>query len=92
MAKQTEVALRFLSDGKPHSHREVYRELYMNPNVMSRLRQEGHNVRCWRDGDTWWYQLLPNQGSRLPEPAPLTDGTVPEILDGQMTLEGASNE
>ena len=92
MAKQTEVALRFLSDGKPHSHREVYSQLYMNPNVMSRLRQEGHNVRCWRKGDTWWYQLDPDWRAQLPEPAPLTDGTVPEILEGQLTLEGASDD
>ena len=88
MAKQTEVALRFLSDGKPHSHREVYRNLYMNPNVMSRLRQEGHNVRCWREGDTWWYQLQSDWRDELPTPAPLADGTVPEILEGQMTFDG----
>lgn len=90
--KQTDVALRFLSDGQPHSHREVYSQLYMNPNVMSRLRQEGHNVRCWRDGDTYWYQLVPDWRAELPDPAPLNDGTTPQVLEGQLTLEGADDE
>jgi len=79
-------ALEILGDGKPHSHRELYSRLRGNPNVISKLRKDGHNIVTVRHQGEWWYQLGERYTGR-PAPAPLVDGTVPEVAPDQMSLE-----
>ena len=79
-------ALEILADGVPHSHRELYSRLRANPNVISKLRKDGHFIHTWRAGGEWWYQLRYSPPSR-PKPAPLANGTVPEVAPDQMSLE-----
>lgn len=54
----SERVLRLLSDGQPHSYREGYRLGVMLHSRVSDLRKRGHNIRCWREDGSYWYQLL----------------------------------
>lgn len=49
--------LQLLSDGEPHSHLEGYRLGVMLPSRVADLRRDGHDIRCWRDGDLYLYAL-----------------------------------
>jgi hypothetical protein len=50
--------LALLSDGLPHSHHELYRLYVMAHSRVSDLRKQGHDIRCWREGDSYLYQLV----------------------------------
>jgi hypothetical protein len=76
-------ALEILRDGEPHSHRELYRELRANPNVVSKLRKEGWLISCTRRDGGYWYRL---EAEPRPVPAPLLNGEVPEISTDQLAL------
>jgi hypothetical protein len=76
--------LAILADGRRHSHTELYRRARANPNVVSKLRKDGYVITCERFGQGYWYRLV---SSPRPEPAPLADGTVPELAPGQVSLE-----
>lgn len=59
--------LQVLSDGQPHSHRELYRLGMIVHSRISDLRRKGHNISQWRDGDLYWYELgaVPEADSSL---------------------------
>ena len=52
-----ELVLELLSDGEPHSHHEGYRLGVMLHSRVSNLRKRGYEIRCWRDGNDYLYQL-----------------------------------
>ena len=56
-----EKVLALLRDGKPHSHMEGYRLGVMLHSRVADLRKKGHQIRCWRDGDQYLYQLHQNR-------------------------------
>jgi hypothetical protein len=55
--------LELLSDGKPHSHHELYALNVIAHSRVAELRKRGHNIACWTEtvrGDkVAVYQLLP---------------------------------
>lgn len=59
MTKQTDTQrlLAVLSDGRPHSHKSLYRLGIMVHSRAADLRRKGHEVVCWRDGTRYFYQL-----------------------------------
>lgn len=59
MVTHNERVLELLSDGKPHSHHEGYALHVMLHSRVSDLRREGHDIRCWREGDLYLYMLVP---------------------------------
>lgn len=52
-----ERVLQLLSDGKPHSHHELYALHVIAHSRVSELRKRGHRIDQWRDGDQYLYQL-----------------------------------
>lgn len=50
--------LSLLQDGAPHSHMEGYRLGVMLHSRVADLRKDGYEIRCWRDGDDYLYQLV----------------------------------
>jgi hypothetical protein len=79
--------LEILGDLRPHSHREIYHRMRGNPNVISKLRKEGYTIAMERRGGEYWYQLQGLSARPRPQPAPLADGTVPELDVNQLSLE-----
>jgi hypothetical protein len=58
-----------LSDGKPHTHLELYALGTVAHSRVSDLRKKGHAIEQWRDGDLYLYRLLspaPVSGDRPP--------------------------
>lgn len=55
--KQRVLAL--LSDGQPHTHHELYRLGCVAHSRVSDLRRDGHEIHQWRDGDNYFYKLVP---------------------------------
>lgn len=55
----TERLLVALSDGKPHSHHELYGLHMIVHSRVSDLRRKGHTIRAWREHGDYWYQLEP---------------------------------
>lgn len=53
-----EKVLALLSDGQPYSHREMYGLFVMAHSRVADLRKRGHDIRCWREGDLYFYRLL----------------------------------
>ena len=51
--------LALLSDGRPHSHLEIYDLRVVAHSRISALRKLGHKIECSREGSLYWYQLLP---------------------------------
>jgi hypothetical protein len=52
-----ERVLELLSDGEPHSHHEGYRLNVMLHSRVADLRKQGHEIACWREGDSYFYRL-----------------------------------
>lgn len=64
MSKTTgnQRVLRLLSDGKHHSHHELYALRVIAHSRIADLRKRGHVITCERAGDDYVYQLhLPGQ-------------------------------
>ena len=76
-----ERVLELLSDGKPHSHHEIYGLFVVGHSRIADLRKRGHVIESWRDGDDYLYQLhksaepesstAAGAGAPSPEPHPL---------------------
>lgn len=68
--------LALLSDGEPHSHRELYGLYVIAHSRISDLRKRGHNIISWREGDSYFYRLLSDSRS-IPSPAIAEHAVVP---------------
>ncbi len=53
-----ERVLDLLSDGLPHSHHEIYRLFVIGHSRVADLRKQGYRIDQWREGDSYWYQLI----------------------------------
>lgn len=51
--------LALLSDGRPHSHLEIYDLRVVGHSRIANLREQGHNIRCERRDGLYWYVLDP---------------------------------
>jgi hypothetical protein len=66
--------LDLLSDGKPHSHLEVYDLRVVAHSRVAALRAAGHLIDCWKADGVYWYRLLDGGGgSPLPLVAPAVE-------------------
>lgn len=94
--------LYLLSDGKPHSHLEIYDLHVVAHSRISNLRAQGHSIRCWREGDLYWYELAESplscsatEPAGADEPSPRsnlvggTDAHNPAGSPLQLSLEAA---
>jgi hypothetical protein len=79
-----ERILEVLSDGLPHSHRELYRLGVMAHSRVADLRKDGHNISCWWEDHQYFYRLE----QRLLESATV-DGLSP-VADSSGRPAGAS--
>lgn len=52
-----ERVLALLSDGKPHTHHEIYALHVVGHSRIADLRKRGHVIHAWRDGALHLYQL-----------------------------------
>lgn len=53
--------LAVLADGQPHSLQEIHAHagpMRLNSRIAELRRPYGRDIRCWRDRDTYWYQLV----------------------------------
>ena len=87
-----ERVLRLLSDGQPHSHRELYGLYVIAHSRVSDLRKRGHDIEAWRDGDDYMYRLcsggpsaVPTAGDRLPSEPSVADAP-PSASPEQLSL------
>lgn len=55
--------LEILSDGRPHSHLELYALGTVAHSRISDLRKKGHEIHQWRNGDLYLYRLVPSLAS-----------------------------
>jgi hypothetical protein len=63
--------LEILGDGQPHSHHEFYGFCVLHSRISELRRRYGYDIRCWRDGDDYLYQL---GGVRESDLVPATGG------------------
>ena len=90
-----ERVLRLLSDGQPHSHRELYGLYVIAHSRVSDLRKRGHVIESWRDGDDYMYQLCSGGPSALAPQAngspsdPSAADAPPSASPEQLVLEAA---
>lgn len=58
--------LILLGDGLPHSTRDVVMRAKVCAvnSAIAELRDNGIPIRCWREGDIWYYQLGDDDGRR----------------------------
>lgn len=54
--KQKVFAL--LSDGRPHTHHELYALGCVAHSRVADLRRDGHHIEQWRDANSYWYRLM----------------------------------
>lgn len=54
-----ERVLDLLSDGRAHSHLEIYDLRVVGHSRVASLRSKGHNIRCERRDGLYWYVLDP---------------------------------
>ena len=92
-----EKVLALLSDGKPHTHHEIYGLYVIGHSRIADLRKRGHVIESWRDGDDYLYQLCAGEPS-APSPRLTADsseesearlGTPSLASPAQLTLEAA---
>lgn len=53
----TQKILELLQDGREHSHTELYRLHCIAHSRVSERRKRGHNIKCEREHETYWYWL-----------------------------------
>lgn len=54
-----ERVLQLLSDGRPHSHLQLYDLRVVAHSRVASLRAKGHNIRCYRKDGLYFYVLDP---------------------------------
>jgi hypothetical protein len=92
--------LQVLSDGRPHDHRQLYALGMIVHSRVADLRDKGHTILCWREGDTSYYQLAgtgsehghgDEQNVSCDAATPPKDGVpVPANIVGQLSLVEAA--
>jgi hypothetical protein len=70
--------LALLSDGRPHSHLEIYDLRVVAHSRVSALRKLGHTIECSREGSLYWYRLLPQTAPE--QLLPSGSGAVPSLV------------
>ena len=87
-----EKVLALLSDGKPHTHHEIYGLFVIGHSRIADLRKRGHVIESWRDGDDYLYQLCP-EGPSVPEGSDsepsAADSPPSSASSGQLSLVAA---
>ncbi len=68
--------LRLLSDGKPHTHHEIYDLHVVGHSRISDLRADGYVIDRWNEGMTSVYQLLSGPVESRSEETVGADGLV----------------
>ncbi len=50
---------KVLADGQPHTTLDLIQKAQVCAvnSIASELRRNGLPIRCWREGDVWYYQL-----------------------------------
>jgi len=50
----------YLMDNKPHSTREIIQNAFVCAvnSIVSELRENGYNIVCSRQGNTWLYRMI----------------------------------
>lgn len=91
--------LRVLSDGRPHNLNDILRRSFAERGcgltVHSRasdLRQQGHGVVNWKDGqrgDGSWYQLGTSAEAEDSEP-PVSPDITADPIPGQLVMDVAA--
>lgn len=66
--------LAILKDGRPHTHLEFYHQGIMAHCRSPELRDEGHDIRVWREDGLYLYQLVVASTAGGMEPSPAVDG------------------
>lgn len=80
-----ERILALLSDGRQHSHHELYALNVIVHSRVAELRKRGHDIECSRDGDIYSYRLL----TSLEEP-PRLAGPGGSSSEGPSTSPGGA--
>lgn len=57
-ATHKQRVLALLSDGRPHTHHELYGLYTIAHSRVADLRRDGYRIECWREGGEYLYQLL----------------------------------
>lgn len=83
-----EKVLALLSDGKPHTHHELYGLYVIAHSRIADLRKRGHVIESWREGDDYLYQLCTEQPNP-PRVTPTLAATTSES-SVQLSLEAAA--
>ena len=80
-----EKVLALLSDGKPHTHHEIYGLFVIGHSRIADLRKRGHVIESWRDGDDYLYRLC--SGATTPQdPPPVGADTPSSAASEQLQL------
>ncbi len=90
--------LALLSDGKVHTHHELYALHVIGHSRVADLRKQGYAIECWREGDLSLYQLVATSPTDpVAPPEPRADrsepgaGTAPSSVSSpQLDLFGAA--
>jgi hypothetical protein len=87
-----ERVLELLSDGKPHTHHEIYGLFVIGHSRIADLRKRGHVIESWRDGDDYMYQLCPETPDGGVSPPRDVVGALTPVAppSGQLSLEAAA--
>ncbi len=88
-----ERVLQLLSDGKPHTHHELYALHVIAHSRVADLRRQGHTIEQWHEGDNYMYRLLnqarEDSGAKDEAPpitaSPMAAGLI-EQTGGQLAL------
>lgn len=64
----TARVLQLLSDGRPHTHRELYDLHVIAHSRVADLRRLGHTIETWRDGGDYLYRLVRDRDLGAIEP------------------------
>jgi hypothetical protein len=69
---QCQRILALLSDGRPHSHHELYALGCVAHSRVSELRKRGYRIDQWKDGNLYLYRLLGESAATEPDAFPVT--------------------
>lgn len=74
-----EKVLRLLSDGRAHTHHELYALHVVAHSRVASLRAKGHQIDAWRDGDDYMYRLVGTPSEAAVSPAAAASPGAPRL-------------